>query len=253
MFLNKEKIKLFLKKEKELLKLKETWFIAGLGVLFVIGWAIPTYFYLQFPLAFAFFFTIPGGFAIAYSPALAARFVSLHKKLYKGRYVYSYNQSTTKIPSIWKYAIRTAAYQFAIIYTIISYTGIDEKFYQPHSFVTIITIFSIPALFCANIIHVAIYLLRRANVMYEDKEDGSRINLGRELAGKFDWAISPFILISFAQSIITKSGNPYYVAGGILTVLLLTVIASAVSFFFLKNVHLDKLIIKLAKKLEKII
>lgn len=252
MFPNKEKIKLLLNKEKRLLKTKTFWFVAVLGVLFFIG-LIPTYFYLRYPLAFVVFFTIPCGLAVAYSPALAARFVSFHKKWYKGRYTYSYNQATTKLPSIWKYAIRTTAYQFAIVYTVMSYTGIEEKFYQSNNFFPIIISISILALFCANIIHVAIYLLKRARIMYEDKEDGSKINLGRELAGKLDWAISPIILISFIHSIIIKSGNPYFIIIDILTVLFLTIIASAVSFFFLKNIHLDKLIIKLSEKLKKII
>jgi len=249
-FPSKEKIKSLLNREKSLVKTKTFWFVAGVSILYFIGLFVPAYSYLQAPFAFLFFFTIPVGFAIEFSPALAARFVSIHKRWHKERYVYLYRPINSKPPSIWKYALRTAAYQFAIVYTIISYTGIEEKFYQLN-FIVNITLISIAALFVANIIHVAIYLLTRAGIMYTDKDDGSIINLGRELAGKLDWAISPFILISFTYSIITKSGNPYYVVTGISTVLVLTLIASAVSFFLLKRVHMDKLIIKLAKKLEK--
>ena len=43
--------------------------------------------------------------------------------------------------------------------------------------------------------------------MFENRKDGTKINLGSELQRKLEMIISPIALISFAHIVLTKSSN----------------------------------------------
>lgn len=105
-------------KEKDLLKTKTFWFVAGLSILFIIGMAVPDYSFLQLPFGIAIAGTMPGVFAIKFSVPFAMKFVSFHMKRHKS-YSYRWNDKTIKNPSTLKFALSTTLYSFAITYNIL--------------------------------------------------------------------------------------------------------------------------------------
>lgn len=101
----------------------------------------------------------------------------------------------------------TTAYSFAIIYNILNWTGLDELVFKTPRMLTVLAGLTVLSLFSAITIHVSIFLLTKVGFMYQDPDDGSKINLGREMEIKFGDAISPILLISLAYSIAIKNND----------------------------------------------
>ena len=255
MFLNKEKIKLILNKEKALLKTKIFWFVIALGILFTVGLTVPAYSFLQLPLQILFAGTIPGIFAIQCSIPFAVRFISLHKRFHKKSHSYVWSEIKPKDPPTWKFALSTTAYSFSITYNIMTWLGFEDEIFTTGNRLGLFVLIGLFSLFGAIITHVAIFLLTKSGLMYKDSSDGSRMNLGKEMLSKLDWAISPLVLISLGHGILKHINEPltFSLLGSILGIFTVNLYASFFSFYFLKKVHSEKLMNRLRERLDKTI
>ncbi|MBI4131582.1 MAG: hypothetical protein HY476_03735 [Nitrosarchaeum sp.] len=70
---------------------------------------------------------------------------------------------------------------------------------------------------------------------------------------KLDWAISPILVISLAYSILKNVDGPFTLSiiGSIFGIFIINLYSSFFSFYFLKKVHLDKLMKRLKEQLNK--
>lgn len=242
------------KKEfKEIIRMKEFWAIVVIAILFMIGSVMPEYSLLQLPFGLVAAGAIPGVFAIRFSVPLAVKFVRMHKRWNKFRHKnYSYELIATdkENKSTIKFALLTTAYSFAIIYNVLSWTGIEETIFKTSRMIPVFAGIGVLSLFGAITTHVAIFLLKKIRFMYQDPSDCSKINLGREMETKLGWAISPIILISLIHSISTKSSDLFFSYGVVFGIFIITLYSSFFSFYFLKRVHLEKILERLRKQLE---
>lgn len=168
--------------------------------------------------------------------------------------MYSWSNIPVKNPSTLRFALSTTAYSFAITYNIAYWTGIEDAIFTTGAKLGLFVLIGFFSLFGAIITHVAIFLLTKSGLMCEDPSDGTKMNLGKNMLSKFDWAISPFVLISLGYSILKNIDElvTFSILGSIFGIFVVNLYASFFSFYFLKKVHLDKLMKRLQERLDKI-
>jgi len=239
--------------KKPLLKEKALWFLIPIFVLYVVGMYFQNV-YLQAPFTVTVVALIPGIFVITVSPKFSVKFVKIHKFFHKKKYYsYSFNENSFKLPSSIKFSAKNSLYTITILYTVLNWSGLmDESLLEGSRIVLVVMITSI-ALFAGSILHVSIYLLKQTGLMFENKQDSSKNSLGSEMLNKFDWALSPFLLISFAHSIILLSLNLSQFLGVMLAIVAISIYSSFFSFYFLKRKHFDRMISEIIIQLKKII
>lgn len=219
----------------------------------MIGSVMPMYQILQLPFGILIAGAMPGAVAIKFSVPFAVKFTKLHMKIHKKSYSYSWNTHDALDLRTWKFALRNTAYSFAIMYNIVSWTGIENDIFTNGAKLLLLAPIAFFSLFGAIITHVSIFLLTKSKLMYEDSGDGSKVNLGRDLLAKLDWAMSPIALISFGYG-IWKNINEQFTLSLIFSIIFIFIIlmySSFFSFYFLKKVHLDKLMKNLKEKLNE--
>jgi len=248
---NGNKIKQRLTGKDSLFRTKAFWVIFPVGILFMIGTIIPAYQILQLPFGILIVGAMPGLFAIKFSIPFSVRFAKIHMKWHKKSHTYNWNELNTKDPSTWKFAIRTSAYSFAIIYNIVSWSRIEEVIFINVNKLILITPIAVFSLLGAIIIHVSIFLLTKSGLMYENIEDGTRMSLGRDLLTRLDWAIGPMALISLGYSVWKNIYEPFTLSFifSLIFIFVIILYSSFFSFYFLKKVHLDKLMKTMREKL----
>lgn len=240
-------------KIKRYLKTKAFWFSVVIAISSAIGQTYPPLQFLIIPHAMTMLALIPIGVAILSSSNFAEKFVRLHKWWHRNNGSYSYATIEVKMQPVWKSALKTTAYSFAIIYNILLWTGtLDTILNNPNKLPVMVVIF-MPSLFAALVIHLSIYLLTKSGLMFEDKEDGSRINLGREMTSKLDWAISPILLVSLIYSVVTKPQTMPYVLMMMLVLFMFCYYAAFIGLYILKKYRINQLSIDVKRRLNRVI
>lgn len=241
-------IKLAIKKE---LKSKIFWLSVAFAILVSLSYYFKELQFVQAIFGMLILSTIPIVAATSFSPEFAAKFVKIHMKRYKKKGTY------TRLPndlgfSIWKSSGRTILYLFAIIYTVLDWSGTSELILGNPSKSLAILGLGIMALIAASIIEVSIYILKRYGQIFENEKDGTKINLGNELHHRLEFIVSPIALISFTRVILTKSFNVEFVVIMILTLVAVSFYSTTISFLLLRRKKmLDKLMAKLERLLEQ--
>lgn len=219
------------------LKMKSFWFLVGIMMMAVIGQNYTPLQLLIIPGALAMLALISTVVIIASSSSFIEKFVRLHKWRNRNNGSYSYSTIEVKTPSIWKFTLRTTWYSLAIIYNILAWTGgLDAMLNNLNKTPAMIGVF-MPALFAALIINASTYLLTKSGLMFEDKRDGSKINLGREMTAKLDWAISPVLLLSLIYVIVTKLQAMLFVLTMMSDLAVFCFYAAFVGFYLLKKIQ----------------
>lgn len=196
--------------------------------------------------------TIPMVAVMAYSPEFAAKFVRVHKRFYGKKGTYTRLPNNDLGFSIWKSSLRTVLFLFAIIYTVLDWSGTSELILGKLAGVLVILALSILALIAASIIEVSIHLLKRYGQIFENRKDGTRINLGNELHHRLEFIVSPIALIFFTRVILTKSFNIQFVVIMILTLVSVSFYSTTISFLLLRRKKmLEKLMAKMERLLEQ--
>lgn len=245
-------IKLNIKLEaiKKELKSKVFW----ISVAFAIPISLSYYFkelqFLQVIFGALVLTTLPGIAATAFSPEFAAKFVKFHMKWHKKKGTYTRLPNNLLGFSIWKSSLRTMGYLFAIIYTVLDWSGTSELILGNPSKSFAILGLGILALIAGSIIEVSIYLLKRYGQMFENTKDGTKINLGHELHHILEFIVSPIALISFTRVVLTKSFNVEFIVIMILTLAAVSFYSTTISFLFLRR---KKMLDKLMAKLERLL
>lgn len=236
---------------KKELRSKRFWISLALAIPVSLSYYFKELQFLQAILGVMILSTIPMVAAMSYSPEFAAKFVIFHKRFYEKKGTY------TRLPndlgfSIWKSSLRTILYLFAIVYTVLDWSGTSEFILgKPTGSVALLGL-GMMALIAAPIIEVAIHLLKRYGQIFENKKDGTRINLGNELHRMLELVISPIALISFTHMILTKSFNVEFILIMISTLVMVSFYSTTISFLLLRRRKmLDKLTAKLERLLEQ--
>lgn len=194
---------------------------------------------------------IPLAAVASYSHKFASWFVGFHKRFYGKNGQYS------KLPQDLKFSIlrsssRTVISLFAIVYTVLDWSGANEFVFHNPTGVIAIMLLAFMAIVPASIFEGSTYLLKRYGLMFENKKNGTKINLGNELQHKLEYISSPIALISFTHAILTKSSNVESVLAMVFVLVVFSFYSTLVSFFLLgrKN-NFNRLMEKLELLLNK--
>ena len=243
--MNKEKI-------KKILKSKILWFAVGISILNAIAQSNQSLWFLEIPFVMTMLAAIPAAISIACSPSFTQRFATLHKWLHQNHGSYMYATIEAKTPSVWKFALRTTLYSFAILCNIFSFTGMFDTISENTNKVIVLLIaLSIPSLFAASIINVATYLLTKSGLMFENKEDGSKINLGREMSSNLGWAISPVVFTSLIYPLVTKLQIMSYILLAFVILFAFCFYAAILSYYLLEKFQMNRLMINVKHRLNR--
>jgi hypothetical protein len=235
---------------KKELKSKWFWISIASATPLVLSHFFKELQFLQGIYGVLIFAIIPGVAATSFSPELAAKFVKFHMRFYgkKGTYTRLLNDDLKF--SIWKSSGRTILFLFAIIYTVLDWSGASEFILRNLNGSVAILALGIMALILASIIEVSIYLLKRYGQIFENKKDGTKINLGNELHRVFEFIASPIALISFTRTILTKSFNVEFTVILMLVLVMVSFYSTMISFLLLRRKKtLDRLMAKLERLL----
>lgn len=242
-----------MEKIKELLKSKAFWFVVSITVLFFISFIDEELEYLKFPFALTVFAVMPGLFAIQLSVPFAKRFVKLHKIRHKKPfYKYTLSESRPLPPSSLGFSLRNLLYTFAIAFSVMSWTGTLEVFLTDslNALGGLMSIIML-SLFVGSVLNVSIVLLKYSRIRIENTQEETRNSLGHDMASRFDWTISPILIISFAYSIVTSLNDLSLFVFTILFIAGLCFYSSFFSFYFLKRKHLPRMQDSLIRELNK--
>ncbi|MDE1812530.1 MAG: hypothetical protein KGH85_06665 [Thaumarchaeota archaeon] len=236
---------------KKELKSKVFW----ISVAFAIPVSFSYYFkelqFLQAIFGMMIVSIIPIMAATSFSPEFASKFVKFHMRIYGKKGTYTRLPNDLKF-SIWKSSLRTVGYLFAIIYTVLDWSGTSELILSNPSKSFAMLGLGIMALIAASIIEVSIYLLKRYGQMFEHRKDGTKINLGNELHRILEFIVSPIALISFTRVVLTKSFNVEFIVIMIFTLIGVSFYSTTISFMLLRRKKmLDKLMAKLERLIEQ--
>lgn len=237
---------------KKELRSKVFWLSIAFAVPFILSQFFKELQFLQGIYGALILAIIPGVAATSFSPELAAKFVKFHMKRYEKKGTYTRLPNDLLGFSIWKSSGRTILFLFAIIYTVLDWSGASEFILRNPSGSLAILALGIMALILASIIEVSIYLLKRYGQIFENKKDGTKINLGNELHRVFEFIVSPIALISFTRTILTKSFNVEFIVIMIFTLVAVSFYSTMISFLLLRRKKtLDKLMAKLERLIEQ--
>lgn len=230
-----------------------TWFAIIISILAPFGQLNPSLWFLAVPFTGTILALMPAGLATMCSPGLTERFAKFHKRRNQDKGSYYYSTVGIKIPSVLKFSLRTTLYAFAIMCNVLSLTGMFETLSENiNKTIVSLMMLSIPSLFIASIINVAIYLLTKSGLMFENKEDNSRINLGKELLSRFDWAISPIAFTSLIYPLVTKFHLMTFVLITMMVVFIFCFYAAFMSYYLLKKFQMNRLTTSVQRRLDRI-
>jgi hypothetical protein len=230
---------------------KRLWISIAIAIPFGLSLYFKELSNLQLIYALFILTTLPFVAATSYSPEFAANFIKLHERFHKKKGIYIKMPSDLRF-SIWKSAGRTVVYVFAMIYTILDWSGISETVFGSPGKLVFLVALVLMTLIIASIFEVSIFLLRRYGLIFENKNDGTRINLGEDLHRKLDYIASPIALVSFTHTVLTKSFNLQFVVIMLLTFVAISFYSTTISFLMLRRKNIpDQMIAKLDRLINK--
>lgn len=196
---------------------------------------------------------LPTAVTISLAVPLAERYILLRKRFDKSLES-SYEVDTTfqhKAPRLRVVARSTVISILGILSIVVSIAGVSPGLLQsPIGLLTII-LSSLLALTIAPSLHITSWLLIRSGVMYENKVNGTRINMGRDLKKLLEIAIGPFAALNFIKVIFTEYPNIGTGVALIAAILFLAVPSVFVTILLLRRKALTRLSIELNERLKK--
>lgn len=240
---------------RKTLKSKFFWITLVLAILMAVGTVNgqqnSELWYLQIPFAVMIISSIPAMSAHVLSIRFGLGFIWIHRNLlnftsrnnisYYSKNVYSDNQSNRN------FALYNLWYASGITFLLLRFSGIDLSNLVQLSILTIGgVLFSIVF---ASGINFAIFLIKRKAIFFENKKDGSVINLGSDLRRIINYSLGPLQIIFFIYTIIVESDILFFaISLGI--VLLICGGGSVTSYLILKKHYINKIYDKFDNKLN---
>lgn len=219
---------------KKELKTKTFWIAVAIAIPLPFSLIFKELQFVQGFYGMFVFAAIPLAAVASYSPKFASWFVGFHKRFYGKNGQYSKIPQDLKF-SILKSSSRTVIYIFAIVYTVLDWSGANEFVFRNPAGLIAIMLLAFMAIIPASIIEISPYLLKRYGLMFENRKDGTKTNLGNELQRKLESVISPIALISFTHTVLTKSANVESVLAMIFVLVVFSFYSTIVSFFLLRR------------------
>lgn len=236
---------------KKELKSKTFWIAVAIAIPLPFSLVFKELQFVQDFYGMFMFSAIPLAAVVSYSHKFASWFVGFHKRFYGKTGQYSKLPQDLKF-SILKSSSRTVIYIFAIVYTVLDWSGANEFVFRNPTGLIAIMLIAFMAIIPASIMEISPYLLKRYGLMFENGKDGTKINLGGELQRRLEFIISPIALISFAHAIFIKSSNIESVLVMIFVLVVLSFYSTIVSFFLLRRKNnLNRLMDKLELLLNR--
>lgn len=210
----------------------------------------PDYWYFQIPMAVMVISTIPAVSAHVLSIRFGLWFIKIHKNLLyftnKKNITYVIREEYSEEQSNKNFALYNLWYASGITFLILRFSGIDL---DDASHLATLTISSILfSIIFASGINFAIFLIKKRAIFFENKKDGSIINLGSDLRRILNFSLGPMSIIAFIYTIILESDIILF---GIAMSITLAVCAggSFTSYLMLKRHYINKIYDKFNKKL----
>ena len=207
--------------------------------------------YLQIPLAAMIISSIPAMSAQALSIRFGLGFIWIHKNLLnfanQNNISYYINNAYSDNQSYRNFALYNLWYASGITFLLLRFSGIDLSNMAQLSILTIGgVLFSIVF---ASGINFAIFLIKKKAIFFENKKDGSVINLGSDLRRIINYSLGPLQIIFFIYTIIVESDILFFaISMGI--ALLLCGGGSVTSYLILKKHYINKIYDKFDNKLN---
>lgn len=206
----------------------------------------------QIPFAIIIMATLPGIAALGFSVDFAVMFIKFHRffqrKIRKNHVTYYTKKQFSVEPRTRNLILTNVLYSFGLIFFILRSVGI-ERITNGNIMVLIIGSFFLSLIFASGL-NIAIYLMRKQGIMFENTKDGSRINLGSQFNDRIIIFVAPLQIASFLYVIFTEIDLlGFFISLGISLGFCLG--SSAFSFYFLKKIHAEKLMTKFTQRLLK--
>lgn len=205
--------------------------------------------FLEIPYVMVALGFLPGVAVLGLSVKFASAFLKFHKYFLKSNRwpwnknkQFHYNQITEYAdePKLKRLALFTMLRVFAITYNIFALTEfLNPAIGQPEIRFVLIIGDSFLALMIAPFIDVSIKLLRVSGIIFEEKKEGYRLHMGKELESRLDQIIGVSGIISFAYLFI-KSTDLHGI-GLTLAIITCSLPSLAVSYYFIEKKHLKKM------------
>lgn len=181
-------------------------------------------------------------------------YTRIHGRIFDTTAEYIYKPDTIfphNPPRLRTVAISTVITVFGIISIVVSITGINSSFFKGNAGIDLLIVSLLPAIFFAPSINISSWLLTRAGVMFENRSDGMRVNIGNEMRRNLQFIVGPIAIWNFIRAM----NDAFHDAGIILSFVLLTLTVSApsavVTILLLRKKVLKDLSIKLNDKLKE--
>lgn len=250
----------FFAKIKKELKSKEFWLSVFIATLMVVSFYFkdqnPLFILFALPFVVLMLSALPLIGAVSFSVNIAVLFVKLHKKSHKlysrilkinHEPTYSIRREFEKDTSQKNFIFFNTWYSLGLILFFLQTIGIDKI---QHSDIVLVVMLSLisPSIIISSALNISIYLMKKRSIMFENN-DGTRMNLGSQLGNMINSFMSPIQIISISY-VFTQSSSGISFMATLLLSLIICLLGSWFSFYFLKRKQMTKLMDEFAQKLR---
>jgi hypothetical protein len=138
-----------------------------------------------------------------------------------------------------------------MLYLIVSLAGLNPVLFDASRGIIVLIFAFLLALFLAPSLNIASWLPTRSGVMYENKIDGTRINLGIDLRQFLERVIGPISALSLIRALWSGFPDVGLIVGFLGMEVILSIPSVFVTILLLGREALAKLSVELNDKLNK--
>jgi len=221
----------------------------------VIGLSNPQLSYLTIPFYVMFLAVLSAFVALALSPIFAINYVLIHKKIIilgkKSNTHYYIDKSFGKKESLHNFVVFNVWYSIGVTFMLLRFFA-GDNLSEVELSAALIVLVSLALIFASGV-NIAVYLIQKTGVFFQNKQDGSTTNLGNDLRRIINWALGPMQIIFFIVTIssVLDLGRFLQV---LLVALIICFLTSIVSYLIIKRKGGGKRMLdRFSTKIDKII
>ncbi len=210
--------------------------------------------FLAFPYIVLIAGTLPAVFAIVMSVFVASWFVKIHRFLNRKKNVSYYISNEFSFTEIRlpTFVVMTVIHSVAMTYLIVRiFTPFVAKDLLSDAVFLMITMWMCS--WFAFALGFASWLLTRSGLMFENKTDGTRINLGVDMQNKLTQAIGYQAAATLIVLIISNLSNFSVLMTMAMAIAFIILPSSLFSIYIIKKKHSSAMLIRLVTRIAKII
>lgn len=222
-----------------------------LSLMTVYGQQNPEFWYLSIPLGLLVIGVIPAISAHVLSVRTALFLIYTHRNLvnFSNRNNISYilKESQFESPSYRNFALYNLWYASGITFLLLRFSDIELS--NINQLVPLTMSGVLLSIVFASGLNFAIFLIQKKRVFFENKKDGSLINLGSDLRRIINYGLGPLQIIFFVYLVVMESDILLF-AIAIGVALLFCGCGSITSYFILKKHYVNRIYEKFDKRLQ---